>query len=362
MNVKGDFLMTKKLLSLILIISVLLTSANCVSAMAAGDSGLTMSFYSMPDKISWGNEYWFGIEFHAPEGLIYTVSGIGYVHGLCVNETYRELTVKNGDRIAVCVPAGYNYSDANNYDFMYVLTGVGDNAAMNQVYLSSAVEGAKKKISALRIPATVRYNTNAYRYASLTGWVASLSAGDVVEYMNPDSSKSMSVARIKLPSGMICWVSMSAINVSTKNYTIQDNLINAEREAFVNMNGYGSKTDSLIWVSKERQMLTLFKGSYGNWKAVASFYVATGKNTTPTPTTVCEYTYRTSWNFGSYWCPTVLGLYAGYALHTQPTYFNGYPKDSTIGSPASAGCVRMLANDVNWLANNVPIGTTVVLY
>ncbi|MBQ4629485.1 MAG: L,D-transpeptidase [Clostridia bacterium] len=355
--------MIKKIISVLLCLILVFCTFGVVSANEyIINSGLTMSFYSMPPTYSWGNEYWFGIEFHAPEGLSYTVSGIGYLHGICVGETYRELVVKNGDRIEVCVPEGYNYADAHNYDFMYVITGVGDNAVMEQVYLSSAIEGAKKKIAPLCIPATVRYNTSGYLYASLSGYVTSIPAGTTVEYMNPDSSSSMRVARIKLSSGQVCWVPMSAINISTTNYTIPDNLVNAEREAFVNINGYGSKTNYLIWVNKQRQMLTVFEGSYGNWKVLRNFYVATGKNTTPTPTIVCEYTVRTSWITPSYSCKTVMYLYNGYALHNQPVSPSGYVKDKTIGAPASAGCVRMLLDDVNWMANTVPVGTTVVLY
>lgn len=219
-----------------------------------------------------------------------------------------------------------------------------------------------RKISRLVIPATVNYTVDAYEYSSLKGYITKVEAGTTVEYMNPDNHDSMKAAKIKLPSGRICWVPMASVSISRKNYTIKDILTNEEREAFVNKNGYKSKTDYLIWVNKQRQTLTLFKGKAGNWKAVYVFPVATGANTTPTPTVVCEYKYKTRWVTDTYICDPVMALYDGYAIHNQPVGHNGYVIDRTIGNPASAGCIRMLLKDVEKLYKVTPVGTTVVLY
>ena len=77
---------------------------------------------------------------------------------------------------------------------------------------------------------------------------------------------------------------------------------------------------------------------------------------------VCEYKYKTRWVTPDYTCDPVLALYDGYAIHNQPENHSGYVIDPTIGNPASAGCVRMLKKDVNWVYYYVPVGTTVVLY
>ena len=219
-----------------------------------------------------------------------------------------------------------------------------------------------KQIKALVIPATINYRVNGYAYSSLKGYITTIEKGTVVEYMNPDNHNSMAKAKIKLPSGTVCWVPMNAVTISKKNYTIKDILTNAEREAFVNKKGYSSKTNSLIWVNKQRQTLTLFTGSRGNWKVAAVFPVATGKNVTPTPTVVCEYVYKTCWVTESYVCDPVMSLYDGYAIHNQPVNHKGYVIDTTIGNPASAGCIRMLAKDAKTLYQKTPVKTTVVLY
>ena len=50
-----------------------------------------------------------------------------------------------------------------------------------------------------------------------------------------------------------------------------------------------------------------------------------------------------------------LKLGDGYQLH-------GTPNKASIGTSATHGCVRMHDEDIEWLYNNVPIGTKVYLY
>lgn len=43
-------------------------------------------------------------------------------------------------------------------------------------------------------------------------------------------------------------------------------------------------------------------------------------------------------------------------------YFHGTNDEASIGSAASAGCIRMLRDDVLWMYDNVPVGTPVYIY
>jgi lipoprotein-anchoring transpeptidase ErfK/SrfK len=36
--------------------------------------------------------------------------------------------------------------------------------------------------------------------------------------------------------------------------------------------------------------------------------------------------------------------------------------DARIGFPVSHGCIRMYTEDVEWFYDNIPVGTTVVVY
>lgn len=337
-----------------------LYSANIFTVQKTGE--ISMQFSSMPLGITPGWALYYGVEFEAPKGKAFKVNASAFVRGENLPNAGKELIIRDGMQEIVYVSESYNQTDASDFDFVYKLNSDGKNPAFGEVSISSRNEEIRRKITPLILPATIRYSTNGYSYASLTGYVTTIEAGTNVEYLNPDNHNSMSAAKVKLPSGLICWVSMGAVNLSQQNFTIADTLTDSEREAFVNASGYSSKTSYLIWVNKQRQRLTVFMGSKGNWKAINTFPVATGKNATPTPTVVCEYKYKTRWVTPDYTCDPVLALYDGYAIHNQPENHSGYVIDPTIGNPASAGCVRMLKKDVNWVYYYVPVGTTVVLY
>jgi lipoprotein-anchoring transpeptidase ErfK/SrfK len=50
-----------------------------------------------------------------------------------------------------------------------------------------------------------------------------------------------------------------------------------------------------------------------------------------------------------------LDLGDGFLLH-------GTPYENTIGQAATHGCVRLKAEDIEWLYNNIPVGTSVYIY
>lgn len=43
-------------------------------------------------------------------------------------------------------------------------------------------------------------------------------------------------------------------------------------------------------------------------------------------------------------------------------YFHGTNNEASIGTAASAGCIRMLRDDILWMYENVPVGTDVYIY
>nr|MBA2669675.1 L,D-transpeptidase [Gemmatimonadota bacterium] len=43
-------------------------------------------------------------------------------------------------------------------------------------------------------------------------------------------------------------------------------------------------------------------------------------------------------------------------------YFHGTQNEASIGSAASAGCIRMRRADILWMFENVPVGTAVYIY
>ena len=139
-----------------------------------------------------------------------------------------------------------------------------------------------------------------------------------------------------------------------------------DKEVFVSMKGYESKTDYLIWVNRAYQRANIFQGSAGNWELIKTFIVATGSPTTMTRRGVSEIPSRTAagWNFGHFIVEPVVRFFPGtrYAFHSRP--LNPRTKkvsDERIGFPVSAGCVRMYCDDIWYIYDNIPDGTTVVI-
>ena len=140
-----------------------------------------------------------------------------------------------------------------------------------------------------------------------------------------------------------------------------------EKELWVNTKGYQSDTKYLIWVSIAYQRCNVFEKTDSGWQLIRSGIVATGAPGTDTPVGVYKTTYKqTGWYTSSYTCYPVVRFYAGtgYAFHSR-LYEPGSKtvlQDSRIGFPISLGCIRMYNEDIQWLYDNIPTNTTVVVY
>jgi len=140
-----------------------------------------------------------------------------------------------------------------------------------------------------------------------------------------------------------------------------------EKEIWVNAKDYTSGTEYLIWVNLSMQRVNIFKGSEGQWALCYSCIVGTGAPGRGTPIGTYKTTYKSwaGWTTPTYTVKPVVGfkVNTGYAFHSR-LYYPGSTKlaDSSIGYPVSHGCVRMYDDDVLYIYNNIPLGTTVVVY
>ena len=173
------------------------------------------------------------------------------------------------------------------------------------------------------------------------------------------------------------WMELEAERVLEKvsdryqgNFTLQwaeyNDYDDFDKEVFVNMKGYKSNTDYLVWVNLSHQRVNVFKGSEGEWELVECFIVATGGPGRGTKRGVTTVTRKQDiWHFGSYIVRPIVRFWpgTGYAFHSR-LLFPGTEalKDGSIGYPVSAGCVRMYCDDVWYIYNNIPDGTTVVVH
>ena len=135
---------------------------------------------------------------------------------------------------------------------------------------------------------------------------------------------------------------------------------------WVNLQGYSSKSKYLIWVNLTYQRVNIFEGSQGNWQLIRTCLCGSGKPSTPTIRGVFAVTYKqNAWNYGSYYCGPVVRFYSGFAFHSRLEYWpmgSGRFYDARIGFPISHGCLRMYDDDIWFIYNNIPSGTTVVVH
>jgi hypothetical protein len=141
-----------------------------------------------------------------------------------------------------------------------------------------------------------------------------------------------------------------------------------EKEIWVNAKGFTSGTPYLLWVNLTYQRLNIFKYDYtaAKWKLIRVCLVGTGAPRNGTPVGVWKTTVKqkTGWTTSSYTVkPVVRFKGGGYAFHSRLYYPNTNKlSDASIGYPISHGCVRMLDEDIQYVFDTIPDGTTTVVF
>ena len=160
------------------------------------------------------------------------------------------------------------------------------------------------------------------------------------------------------------WVARWAVSIHSSQAIYDGSLDYSQgtKEGFVDLRGYDSETEYLIWVSRYTQKVMVYQGSKGDWNLIKTMPCATGANYCPTPQGVYKLEgHRTIWDFGDYVVYNVTVYNGPFAFHTVLYYPGGKLMDGTIGQPKSQGCVRMTMEDSDYIYN-LPLGTRVVIY
>lgn len=135
-----------------------------------------------------------------------------------------------------------------------------------------------------------------------------------------------------------------------------------KQASYINSLDIDSRTDYLIWVSKKDFTVNTYVGTKGKWHLVKSARCAIGAPKTPTVEGSFEYhQYQPRWTYDGYYCGPIMRFYNGYALHSTLIRFDGRFYDNRVGARISHGCVRLRPEDINWLAENIPLNTRVLV-
>lgn len=276
-------------------------------------------------------------------------------------KTEENFTVKNGAQTTYLL----SYPDYILYDAQKLPVCVIATAGEQMLSCSFSVDVSNAAVRTSRVQATVTKATGLfYDYNdvtdTLTYWVRNIPAGTSVYYLN----KYMKVAKIRLHDGQEGWVRLDAVQIKPgPDYTTSDYSTEV-KEYFVNeAKGYSSSSKYLVWVNIWCQQINIFEGSQGNWKLIRTADCATGKNYTASPIGVQTIRKKTPQvDGGSYYYHHATWMSGTLALHSRLYYYGGGFYDATIGRPVSNGCIRLYDQDCIWIYDNVPVGSTVVIY
>lgn len=111
--------------------------------------------------------------------------------------------------------------------------------------------------------------------------------------------------------------------------------------------------DSIILIEIDKKRLSLINKKHQN--IIATYPIASGKVDSPTPLGSFQIIKKSSWGegFGSRW----LGLNVPWGMYG----IHGTNKPGSIGSNASAGCIRMRNSDAEDLYDKVSVNTNVII-
>ena len=243
------------------------------------------------------------------------------------------------------------------YSSLSVSCGQKNNLSYSYFY-----DNALSIVETVEVWDTVTRDTYLYSSSGLYGAIRFLPAGTkLLHYYLHDGA---SAASVYTDDGQFGYVSVNCIQIPKELELSKTDYSQATLEGFVDKMGYSSSSKYLIWVSLKTQTVNIFTGKKGSWSLVKSAPCASGKPATPTVkgTFRVQYRYNT-WVFDGYKVRYVTGFYEGYAFHSR-SYNNSFTVllDPTIGEPASHGCLRMLDEDCKYIYDNIPYGTTVVVY
>lgn len=158
---------------------------------------------------------------------------------------------------------------------------------------------------------------------------------------------------------------LASISSSNESTTSSSSIIDVLNFDNLNTLSITSNTAYLIYVNLDAQRTYVYEGSSDNWTLIKAVDCSTGIIGEETPTGVYSITDRGEWFFsdefdqgGKYW----VQFFGDYLFHSVP--FDESQEnivDSTLGVPASHGCIRLEVDDAQWLYDNITDDTKVII-
>ena len=157
-----------------------------------------------------------------------------------------------------------------------------------------------------------------------------------------------------------------AANTKIDGYTLSASGVmkpTANSQMALKAQAYSSSTGYLILVNRATCQVGIFTGKTGFWNQIKSWSCSPGASSSPT----VAGTFRVGgkgyyFDSGSARCYWYTQFYGNYLFHSVLYNKNGTLMDGRLGMHLSHGCVRLQIDNAKWIYNNIPRGTTVVVY
>ena len=155
----------------------------------------------------------------------------------------------------------------------------------------------------------------------------------------------------------------SAPGANSRYYTETRMVSGPDAAMYARANMYSSPTPYIILVDGRTHRVGIYQGSRGFWTCVKYWACGDGKPSTPTVRGVFSVGNRGYYfNSGAYRCFWWTQFYGDYLFHSVLCWPNGSIADGRVGMGLSHGCVRLEMANCKWIYDNIPRGTTVVVY
>lgn len=166
-----------------------------------------------------------------------------------------------------------------------------------------------------------------------------------------------------LANGTKITIRRSALSYKGLDSSSKNDYSKSAKEMYVNLKGYSSSTNYLIWVSHYKLKVNVFQGSKGKWKLVQTFPCCVGKWSTRSPMGLHKILKSIAYgeHGGPYMYFSTGKENGGTVTNPKGAAFHNQV-DRTMSKAVSGGCVRMRLSDLRWLYNHCKVGTTVLSY
>ena len=166
-------------------------------------------------------------------------------------------------------------------------------------------------------------------------------------------------------------------NTTVEGYHLDGNGRYADDSMDTKAQGYSSNTNYLILCDKTKFKVRVYKGSKGNWTQIKDWDCTHGGSDTPNGVfTIDDHVTKRDATWGwadfdfssaAFACHISAGNYFHSILFDKGTRGNPYNQsyrilDDQLRTTYSHGCIRLKLENAEWVWDNIPFGTKVVVY